>query len=129
MGQPDEEWAAEAWANYRQNNDSVIVDHFQGMYKSTLVCPTCNHRSVKFDPAVRPPLRLSSANTFLCACVCNSLCPQPTGQCHGAMLGSNTACLRSKIMSQVPQRCVNFQTHLQCLRSAAAAAAPIRRCT
>ena len=28
-GQPDEEWATEAWHNYRENNDSVIVDHFQ----------------------------------------------------------------------------------------------------
>ena len=24
----------------------------QGMYKSTLVCPECDHCSVKFDPAV-----------------------------------------------------------------------------
>lgn len=28
-GQPDDEWAAEALENYRANNDSVIVDHFQ----------------------------------------------------------------------------------------------------
>eukprot|EP00983_Pelagomonas_calceolata_P086007 1156671-Pelagomonas_calceolata.AAC.9 len=26
---PDEELAAEAWHNYRQRNDSFIVDHFQ----------------------------------------------------------------------------------------------------
>ena len=52
-GQPDDEWAEEAWRNYRANNDSVIVDHFQGLYKSTLVCPTCNHKSVSFEPMVR----------------------------------------------------------------------------
>ena len=28
-GRPDNVVAAEAWANYRQRNDSVIVDHFQ----------------------------------------------------------------------------------------------------
>jgi Ubiquitin carboxyl-terminal hydrolase len=49
-GRPDAELAAAAWASYRARNDSVIVDHFQGMYKSTLVCPKCGHSSVKFDP-------------------------------------------------------------------------------
>ena len=28
-GRPDEEVATEAWQNYRQRNDSTIVDHFQ----------------------------------------------------------------------------------------------------
>lgn len=28
-GRPDKVVAAEAWANYRKRNDSVIVDHFQ----------------------------------------------------------------------------------------------------
>jgi ubiquitin carboxyl-terminal hydrolase 4/11/15 len=27
---------------YKKRNDSVIVDLFQGQYKSTLVCPECN---------------------------------------------------------------------------------------
>lgn len=49
-GRPDAEVVAEAWSNYRLRNDSVIVDHFQGMYKSTLDCPTCAFQSVKFDP-------------------------------------------------------------------------------
>lgn len=30
-GRPDEEVAAEAWENYGARNDSVIVDHFQGL--------------------------------------------------------------------------------------------------
>lgn len=30
--------------------DSIIVDHFQGQYKSTLVCPECHHVSITFDP-------------------------------------------------------------------------------
>jgi ubiquitin C-terminal hydrolase len=28
-GRPDKVVAAEAWANYRKRNDSVVVDHFQ----------------------------------------------------------------------------------------------------
>ncbi|WIA28861.1 hypothetical protein OEZ86_011387 [Tetradesmus obliquus] len=49
-GVPDDELARRAWDNYRLRNDSHIVDHFQGLYKSTLVCPQCGYSSVKFDP-------------------------------------------------------------------------------
>lgn len=28
-GRPDADLAAEAWANYRARNDSLVVDHFQ----------------------------------------------------------------------------------------------------
>ena len=42
--------AREGWENYRKRNDSVIVDLFHGMLKSTLVCPECNKVSVTFDP-------------------------------------------------------------------------------
>lgn len=30
-----------SWEGYLKRNDSVIVDLFQGQYKSTLVCPEC----------------------------------------------------------------------------------------
>jgi ubiquitin carboxyl-terminal hydrolase 4/11 len=33
--------ATTAWEGYKRRNDSVIVDLFQGQYKSTLVCPEC----------------------------------------------------------------------------------------
>ncbi|KAI9141081.1 hypothetical protein BKA69DRAFT_1038720 [Paraphysoderma sedebokerense] len=49
-GRPDEVVAAEQWAAYRKRNDSVIVDLFQGQYKSKLICPECNRVSVTFDP-------------------------------------------------------------------------------
>ncbi|BFZ59661.1 hypothetical protein YB2330_000675 [Saitoella coloradoensis] len=38
------------WNVHKQRNDSVIVDLFQGMYKSTLICPECDKVSVTFDP-------------------------------------------------------------------------------
>jgi ubiquitin C-terminal hydrolase len=34
--------AKTCWNLYRRRNDSVIVDLFQGQYKSTLICPDCN---------------------------------------------------------------------------------------
>ncbi|XP_017288455.2 ubiquitin carboxyl-terminal hydrolase 11-like [Kryptolebias marmoratus] len=47
---PDQEVAEEAWRNHRRRNDSVIVDTFHGLFKSTLVCPECDKVSVTFDP-------------------------------------------------------------------------------
>uniref|UniRef100_A0A4W5K8Z5 Ubiquitin carboxyl-terminal hydrolase n=1 Tax=Hucho hucho TaxID=62062 RepID=A0A4W5K8Z5_9TELE len=49
-GRPDQEVAEEAWRNHRRRNDSVIVDTFHGLFKSTLVCPECRKVSVTFDP-------------------------------------------------------------------------------
>uniref|UniRef100_A0A3B3Q289 Ubiquitin carboxyl-terminal hydrolase n=1 Tax=Paramormyrops kingsleyae TaxID=1676925 RepID=A0A3B3Q289_9TELE len=49
-GRPDEVVAKEAWTNHRLRNDSIIVDIFHGLFKSTLVCPECSKISVTFDP-------------------------------------------------------------------------------
>ena len=45
--------AEESWEGYMKRNDSVIVDLFQNMYRSTLICPECNK--------VCPPPALSSS--------------------------------------------------------------------
>eukprot|EP00041_Stephanoeca_diplocostata_P007956 m.113969 g.113969 ORF g.113969 m.113969 type:complete len:1012 (+) comp17112_c0_seq1:122-3157(+) len=47
---PDTKAAALAWEGHKKRNDSVIVDLFQGQYKSTLTCPKCSKVSIKFDP-------------------------------------------------------------------------------
>jgi ubiquitin carboxyl-terminal hydrolase 4/11/15 len=62
-GRPDSEVAAEAWEAHRRRNDSVIVENFQGMYKSTLVCPECSNKSIKFDPFMYLSLPLPTAKT------------------------------------------------------------------
>ncbi|XP_017658693.1 ubiquitin carboxyl-terminal hydrolase 4 isoform X4 [Nannospalax galili] len=49
-GRPDAVVAKEAWENHKLRNDSVIVDTFHGLFKSTLVCPECAKVSVTFDP-------------------------------------------------------------------------------
>lgn len=47
---PDEVLAEESWSNYKKRNDSIVVDLFHGLLKSTLVCPGCKLVSVTFDP-------------------------------------------------------------------------------
>ncbi|XP_069620607.1 ubiquitin carboxyl-terminal hydrolase 15 isoform X1 [Ranitomeya imitator] len=49
-GRPDKVVAEEAWENHIKRNDSIIVDIFHGLFKSTLVCPECAKISVTFDP-------------------------------------------------------------------------------
>ena len=39
---PDQEVAEESWRVYRLRNNLYFVDHFQGQFKSTLVCPDCS---------------------------------------------------------------------------------------
>jgi ubiquitin carboxyl-terminal hydrolase 4/11/15 len=33
--------AVKSWGQFKLRNDSVVVDLFQGMYRSTVVCPDC----------------------------------------------------------------------------------------
>lgn len=47
---PDEVVAKESWSNYKRRNDSIVVDTFHAMLRSTLVCPGCQLVSVTFDP-------------------------------------------------------------------------------
>ncbi|RDX48228.1 cysteine proteinase [Lentinus brumalis] len=44
------EFANVSWEGHMKRNDSVVVDLFQGQYKSTLVCPECQKVSITFDP-------------------------------------------------------------------------------
>lgn len=50
--------AETCWNLYRRRNDSVIVDLFQGQYKSTLVCPDCQKVAIKFDEIMYLTLQL-----------------------------------------------------------------------
>ncbi|PVD25200.1 hypothetical protein C0Q70_15698 [Pomacea canaliculata] len=49
-GRDDAVVAREAWENYKKRNDSIIVDIFHGLLKSTVQCPDCQKISVTFDP-------------------------------------------------------------------------------
>ncbi|KAG9093044.1 CSN-associated deubiquitinating enzyme Ubp12 [Ceratobasidium sp. UAMH 11750] len=56
--------AKETWEGYKRRNDSIIVDLFQGMYKSTLVCPECSKISITFDPFMYLTLPLPITKTW-----------------------------------------------------------------
>ncbi|CAE6440910.1 unnamed protein product [Rhizoctonia solani] len=56
--------AKETWEGYKKRNDSIIVDLFQGMYKSTLVCPECQKVSITFDPFMYLTLPLPVTKTW-----------------------------------------------------------------
>ncbi|KAG8727039.1 CSN-associated deubiquitinating enzyme Ubp12, partial [Ceratobasidium sp. 423] len=56
--------AKETWEGYKKSNDSIIVDLFQGMYKSTLVCPECSKVSITFDPFMYLTLPIPSTKTW-----------------------------------------------------------------
>ena len=49
----------------RARNDSAIVDHFQGLLKSTLDCPNCGHHKRKFDPFMYLSVPLPGEDTVL----------------------------------------------------------------
>ena len=50
VGKSDETFAEESWQDHKKRNDSIIVDIFHGLLKSTLNCMTCSEISIKFDP-------------------------------------------------------------------------------
>lgn len=46
----DIEAANKAWDIHLSINNSIIVDLFQGQFKSSITCQTCKKQSVKFEP-------------------------------------------------------------------------------
>jgi len=48
-GMNDNTVALESWRKHLSRNDSVIIDSYQGMHRSHLICLLCRKESVKFD--------------------------------------------------------------------------------
>ncbi|XP_046829167.1 uncharacterized protein LOC124428759 isoform X1 [Vespa crabro] len=46
----DELEADKHWAKHLRCNNSIIVDTFQGQFKSTVICAVCKHVSVTYEP-------------------------------------------------------------------------------
>lgn len=57
-------FAHRQWEIYKLRNDSVIVDLFQGQYRSTLVCPDCAKVSIKFDPFMYLTLPIPNRKSY-----------------------------------------------------------------
>jgi len=58
VGKDDKIVAEKSWKLHKSRNDSKVVDLFHGLFKSLLVCPKCNKKSIKFDPFLFLPLPL-----------------------------------------------------------------------
>ncbi|KAK5946705.1 hypothetical protein PMZ80_000848 [Knufia obscura] len=58
------DFADRNWNDYKARNDSVVVDLFAGMFKSTLTCPTCQKVSIVFDPFSNLTLQLPIENNW-----------------------------------------------------------------
>lgn len=68
--------ARTTWDGYLSRNDSVIVDLFQGQYKSTLICPECSKvRFVFCMRAQRLILWLRCRLPSIRSCTSLCLCP------------------------------------------------------
>jgi len=48
-GMDDQQTALNTWKAHLERNDSVVVDRFQGLSRSTIRCPRCQKRVSKFD--------------------------------------------------------------------------------
>lgn len=86
----DSELAAEAWSNHLARNDSQIVDHFQGLLKSTLVCPQCHNASVKFDPYLYmslplPESKVRTVTFVLVPVLCSALAAEAVAELAAAV--------------------------------------------
>lgn len=49
------------WLAYLAENKSVVVDTFQGQFKSTVTCSSCRHVSVTYEPFMYLPVPLPHA--------------------------------------------------------------------
>lgn len=45
----EQQLAIKTWKHHLEVNDSIIVDHFQGMHRTLIICPHCKKKSTKFD--------------------------------------------------------------------------------
>ncbi|KAL8438669.1 hypothetical protein ACSSS7_000011 [Eimeria intestinalis] len=57
-GASDSVTALRSWQRHREVHDSIVVDLFQGQYRSQLICPECRRLSVTFDPFLNLSLPL-----------------------------------------------------------------------
>lgn len=95
-------FAKRQWDIYKMRNDSVIVDLFQGQYKSTLVCPVCAKVSIKFDPFMYLTLPLPNKTMWRHSVIFVPYDPQKGIQVLQMMLPSEASV--SKLKTELAQQ-------------------------
>ncbi|RNA25626.1 ubiquitin carboxyl-terminal hydrolase 8 isoform X2 [Brachionus plicatilis] len=58
-----------AWKDHLSMNNSIIVDLFQGQFRSTVTCSTCGKKSVKFDAFMYLTLPIFTSKCNLHECL------------------------------------------------------------
>ena len=53
------------WNNFLRRNQSVIIDIFYGQYKSCVICPLCNFKSISFNSFSSLELPINESKIFL----------------------------------------------------------------
>ncbi|CAO1637111.1 unnamed protein product [Parajaminaea phylloscopi] len=89
-------FAKKQWEIYKMRNDSVIVDLFQGQYRSTLVCPVCAKVSVKFDPFMYLTLPLPNKTLWKHSVTFVPYDPTQTIKCVQMQLPNESSMLKLK---------------------------------
>ena len=63
------------WDLHKQREDSIIVDLFNGQFKSETICQVCNKSSITYDPFISLCVPLIKPKKILkCKIFCNTIC-------------------------------------------------------
>eukprot|EP00730_Choanoeca_flexa_P019041 TRINITY_DN9286_c0_g1_i2.p1 TRINITY_DN9286_c0_g1~~TRINITY_DN9286_c0_g1_i2.p1 ORF type:complete len:1088 (+),score=261.20 TRINITY_DN9286_c0_g1_i2:62-3325(+) len=62
-GVPDPLAAEKSWQEYMSRHNSIVTDLFQGQYRSSIRCSTCNYESVNFSPFMFLTVPLAAGRT------------------------------------------------------------------
>eukprot|EP01127_Copromyxa_protea_P021549 TRINITY_DN7446_c0_g1_i1.p1 TRINITY_DN7446_c0_g1~~TRINITY_DN7446_c0_g1_i1.p1 ORF type:complete len:619 (-),score=120.15 TRINITY_DN7446_c0_g1_i1:93-1724(-) len=62
--QEDEDYAKAIWEEEKRRNDSFVDDTFKGLFRSKIVCPSCDLHATKFDMCYSIPLQIPTSKGF-----------------------------------------------------------------
>ena len=62
----DEEKSIIDWNNYLKRNQSILVDLFYGQYKSAVICPFCEYKTINFNTFLNIELPIPIDKNFIC---------------------------------------------------------------
>ena len=75
----DEEKSMVDWNTFLKRNQSVLIDLFYGQYKSCVICPKCNFKSVNFNSflSLELPINENNNNVVITVCFIGNLKESP----------------------------------------------------
>jgi len=100
----DHDIANESWRRHISRNESIIVDLFHGLLKSTVTCPnsSCKRTSLTFDPFFFLSVPVPSfPQEFFCKVVFMDFCKENNFACGDMLIKLNQANAHKKIAAQL----------------------------